>query len=265
MMTPTLTRRTSIVDDVEAPPPTQSSDARLRAARPAERLARMPVYGEDGWDSIVLARLCAGDEHALVEVHRVLLGFVRTTVERITHAPSMTDDIVQEVFLSLWTRPDRIDTMRGSIRTFVGVLARRRSIDWIRSEERRRHRQDVAGASSIVEDIDLLTDLLRAEERGILQSALARLPTEQRIAVELAYFESHTFRDVAVALGIPEGTAKSRLRLALGHLRNDLTTNSTTDSTTDSTTTKPETLTDDSKARSSLVSAPNCLHMKAKQ
>ena len=263
-MTPTLVRRSAVVDGVDAQPPTQVLVAPRREAKEAQRLARLPMYGEDGWDSIVLARLCAGDEHALVEVHRVLLGFVRTTVERITRAPSMTDDVVQEVFLSLWTQPDRVDTTRGSIRTFVGVLARRRSIDWIRSEERRRHRQEVAGATSIVEDIDLLADLLRAEERGVLHGALSRLPAEQRIAVELAYFESHTFRDVAVALGIPEGTAKSRLRLALGHLRNDLTTTQQEATTQQVAATQQEAPMDDSRPNRGLASTPNSPRMKAK-
>jgi RNA polymerase sigma-70 factor (ECF subfamily) len=183
----------------------------------------MPAYGDPDWDRVVLSRLCAGDELALVEIHRVLHGFVRTTVERLTRAPALTDDIVQEVFLALWTQPHRVDTGRGSIRTFVGVMARRRAIDWIRSEERRRHRQDRAVHDGLADDVDLLAHLLQAEERGRLHDAIAKLPADQRRAVELAYFESHTFRDVAVVLGIPEGTAKSRLRLALTRLRADLT------------------------------------------
>jgi RNA polymerase sigma factor (sigma-70 family) len=106
------------------------------------------------------------------------------------------------------------DPERGSLRTWLGTLAHRRAVDYVRREEARRRRsvRDAACRVTVPDVEELATALVTAER---VRAALGVLPPEQREAIELAYFGGRTYREVADELGIPEGTAKSRLRLGL--------------------------------------------------
>jgi RNA polymerase sigma-70 factor (ECF subfamily) len=99
-------------------------------------------------------------------------------------------------------------------------VARHRSVDLVRSEFRRIARQErhyrLTPGQRLPSPCD---EVLAAEAVGVVRDAVRLLPRDQRRVVELAYFEGLTYREVALAAGIPEGTAKSRLRLALAKLR----------------------------------------------
>jgi RNA polymerase sigma-70 factor (ECF subfamily) len=161
----------------------------------------------------------AGDGDALVEIlHRhgpLVYGLAR----RITQSPQLAEDVAQEVFVALWRRPDRFDPGRGSLRAFLAVQAQRRAVDIVRSETRRSQRearsrdrdQPVGERSPAPRPED---ELERSAVATSVRQAMTKLPPEQRIVVELAYFGGRTHREIAAELGIPEGTMKSRMRLA---------------------------------------------------
>jgi RNA polymerase sigma-70 factor (ECF subfamily) len=131
----------------------------------------------------------------------------------------LAEDVTQEVFLHLWERADAFDPERATLRTWLGMLTHRRSVDRVRREEARRQREErdhrrSTSAAAAVDDEAIGSVAARDVGR-----ALGALPAEQRACIELAYFEGRTFKEVAAALGIPEGTAKSRIRLGLEKLR----------------------------------------------
>jgi RNA polymerase sigma-70 factor (ECF subfamily) len=183
------------------------------------------VRAVDAGDTVLIARLGAGDEEALAEVWQRYSPLVFGLARRLTGDSSTAEDVTQEVFVTLWQQPERFDAQRGSLRAFLGVHAQRRAIDALRREGRRTEREHrhhrlypTAGTSPGA----------KAENSalaGAVRDAIGRLPAEQREAVELAYFSGLTHREVATTLGIPEGTAKSRLRLAQSKLQSWLDPN----------------------------------------
>jgi RNA polymerase sigma factor (sigma-70 family) len=159
-------------------------------------------------------RLRASDESALTELYDAYSAFVFGLAVRVIGDRAAAEDVTQDVFVGLWSQPDRFDPDRGSLRAFLGTLAHRRSVDVIRSEEARRKREDKTSAEpTFTPDVD--DQALRSVTARTVRIAVAQLPVAQREALELAYFDGCTYRQVGERLGIPEGTAKSRLRLAL--------------------------------------------------
>lgn len=181
---------------------------------PTERPGPMP-------DAELHRRLVHGDEAALAEAYTTYGGLVRRVAVRVTHSAGAADDVAQEVFAQLWARPYAFDPRRGSLRTWLSMLAHRRAVDWVRGEAR--HRKATAADDEVLQAIpagDPGPDerVVDRERSLMLHSALAQLPLPQRQVVHLAYFAGRTYRQAAAELGIPEGTAKTRLRTALHRL-----------------------------------------------
>jgi RNA polymerase sigma-70 factor (ECF subfamily) len=182
-----------------------------------------PLVPDDAlaWDRSMVARLMAGDERALEAIYDQYAPLVHGIACKLLGA-SAAPDITQQVFVRLWERPDAFDPARGSLRTFLATVTRRRAIDAMRRTSRsEKYTQDAArDTPTVVPDVDEAAMTLIAAER--VRDALAVLPADQRRVIQLAYFEGLTFREVAVATGVAEGTAKSRLRLALARLASHL-------------------------------------------
>lgn len=180
---------------------------------------RVSVTCVEGTDSLLAARLAAGDDHALAEVFDRLAPVAYGTALRILGQGTAAQDVVQDVFVELWSHPDRYDPDAGSLRLFLIVLARHRAVDVVRSEVRRTARQQRYQRLTLRErDISPAEEVTAAESASMLRAAVSLLPDSQRRVIELAYFEGLTYREIARAVGIPEGTAKSRARLALAKL-----------------------------------------------
>ncbi|MBO0886444.1 MAG: sigma-70 family RNA polymerase sigma factor [Acidimicrobiales bacterium] len=170
-------------------------------------------------DALLTARLAAGDDDALAEVFDSLGPAVYGAALRVLGDGVAAQDVVQDVFVELWRHPGRYDAAAAPLRTFLMVMARRRAVDRVRSDVRRsmreqRHHQLSPGERQVSPG----DEVAAAEAASLVRDAVRMLPDGQRQLVELAYFEGMSYREVGRAVGIPEGTAKSRLRLALAKL-----------------------------------------------
>jgi RNA polymerase sigma-70 factor (ECF subfamily) len=166
------------------------------------------------WERDVRDRLVGGEESALAEIYDQYASFVYGLALRVIGDPRAAEDVSQDVFVGLWERPAAFDPDRGSLRTWLATLAHRRAVDYVRREEARRRRAERDAARAVTApDVEEMATAMVAAER--VRAALDVLPSEQRRAIQLAYFGGKTYRQVAEVLGIPEGTAKSRLRLGL--------------------------------------------------
>jgi RNA polymerase sigma-70 factor (ECF subfamily) len=177
------------------------------------------VTGVGGTDALLASRLTAGDDLALAEAFDRFGRAVYGAAQRVVGDGASAQDVVQDVFVDLWSRPDRYDPAAGPLRTYLIVLARHRAVDLVRSELRRIARQERHHRLTPGQRPQTPGDeVLAADLAAAIRDAVRTLPDGQRRVVELAYFEGLTYREVARAAGIPEGTAKSRLRLALAKL-----------------------------------------------
>jgi len=175
-----------------------------------------------GDEHLLRDRLLAGDERALAAVVAEFGGLVRSVARKVLHDGPAAEDVAQEVFVRLWERPDRFDPDRGSLRSFLAVVTRRRAVDWVRHHEAERRRRDRAAEDAPLVADDVAAAVATRDTADHVRAAVAHLPPDQREAVTLAFFGGLSYREVAATLGIPEGTAKSRLRLALAKLSTTL-------------------------------------------
>lgn len=161
-------------------------------------------------------------QEALAEAYRRHAGAVFGLARRLLSDPVLAEEVLQEVFLRLWDKPDRFDPERGSLRSFLLAQCHGRSVDLLRSETSRRRREERELRQTAESGYDLeheVWDLAVAER---VQHSVKALPEQERRAIELAYFGGHTYREVASLLHEPEGTVKSRIRSGLKRLRQDL-------------------------------------------
>jgi RNA polymerase sigma-70 factor (ECF subfamily) len=135
---------------------------------------------------------------------------------------TLAEDVAQEVFIRLW-RGCGYDPRRGELGAYLRMLARSRALDLVRkhrAEERMSLQLQARTASASVAD-EALAPVLRAADREQTRTAVARLPADQRHAIGLVYWAGLTTQEAADLQGIPLGTAKSRVRLALHKLAQD--------------------------------------------
>ena len=138
---------------------------------------------------------------------------------KVLRDPILAEDVAQDTFVAFWRQRDRIDLDRGTARALLCSIARNKAIDLVRREEGQRRLREISEVASPIAAPD---DFTRVEDREAVHGALQNLSEVQRRAIELAYFGGRTYREVAKELGIPEGTAKTRLRDGLMALRDAL-------------------------------------------
>ena len=142
---------------------------------------------------------------------------------RVVGSTQEAEDVVQESFLALWRQADRLDSTRG-LRGYLLSIVHHRAIDRIRRRGRRPEAELDLDLPLASDDEDPADTAVRNDERETVRAALVALSNDQRRTVEMVYFQGMTMSEAAERLAIPVGTVKSRLRLALGRLRQELGT-----------------------------------------
>ena len=147
---------------------------------------------------------------------------------RILSDPARAQDVVQDVFLKLWRRPEAFDPARADLGTYLRLMARSRALDLYREGQaagRARGRLEIVVADEeprVDERPDAAAE--RDDARAAVREGLRAVPGKQREALVLAYWGGLTANEIAARTNIPLGTAKSRLRLGLQKLRDETAT-----------------------------------------
>jgi RNA polymerase sigma factor (sigma-70 family) len=158
--------------------------------------------------------LTAGRADALAEAYDAHASAVYGIALRITNDHGAAEDVTQDVFVELWQRPERYDPGQAPLRGYLCMIARRRAIDWRRRQVTRTH-YNLLLAGQAVPAPNIEEDVEASTVAKLVRAAVHDLPPLYREAIALAYYYGLTYRQVAAELGIPEGTAKYRLRTGL--------------------------------------------------
>lgn len=165
----------------------------------------------------LVRRVAVRDADALRLLYERHGRLVYSFALRITAEPGLAEECTQDVFLTLWRRADRYDSTRAALTTWLLAIARNRAIELVRQHRRRPEaRAEVEPTDEAPDTADLVA---AADEAQIVAEALAELPDEQLDVVRLSYFDGLSHAEIAEVIGIPLGTVKGRMRLALSRLR----------------------------------------------
>lgn len=173
----------------------------------------------------LLRRIAEGDEAALGALYDRCSPRVHSLVLQILGNPDDAEEVVEETFWQVWRQSARYEVARGSVATWLVMIARSRALDRLRArrgvrEERGDLPLDAADAPDTAGETDTpLEEAERTERGALVRNALSRLPVEQRKTLELAYFHGLSQSEIAARTGEPLGTVKTRVRLAMGKLR----------------------------------------------
>jgi len=159
------------------------------------------------------------DPHAFARAYREHRGPALAAAQRVLHDRAAAEDVVQDVFAQLWRRPRTFDERRGSLRSYITMLARSRAIDRWRSQAVQDALVERLGPDSAMQEPSASDRVIERERRTEVVALVDRLPAVQREAIVLAFGAGLTSGEIAAAVGVPHGTAKSRVRLGLAKLR----------------------------------------------
>jgi RNA polymerase sigma-70 factor (ECF subfamily) len=178
-------------------------------------------------DADLIARVAEGDASALDVLYDRYSRVVYSFALRIVADPLIAEELLQEVFFRAWQQGRAFRESRGAFVTWLLSITHNMAIDEVRKRRRRPQKADseepetvlaaVADASQDVEGEVWLSSL-----RIMIEAALQQLPSAQREAIDLAYFQGLTQREIAERLGEPLGTIKTRMRLGIQKLREQL-------------------------------------------
>ncbi len=173
-------------------------------------------------DAVLVVAISRYRQEALAEAYRRHAGAVFALAKRLLADAAMAEEIVQEVFLRIWNQPEKFDSERGTLRSYLLAQCHGRSVDVLRSETSRRAREERDVRRTAEKGYDLEHEVLDLSMAERIKEAMGSLPEIEREAISLAYFGGHTYREVADLLDQPEGTVKSRIRTGLKRLRSEL-------------------------------------------
>lgn len=182
----------------------------------------------DALHAQLLRRIAEQDHQAVGEFYDQVAGILFSTAVRILRDTHDAEEIVQEVFIQIWGKARDFDPAMGTAIHWTLAITRHRCIDRIRSRQRRsRLMEEMTGMTAVTESTSAATmpqssRLLGWDEITAVRAAVAELPPDQRVAIEMAFFSGLSHADIAESLHEPLGTVKARIRRGMMKLRDHL-------------------------------------------
>jgi RNA polymerase sigma-70 factor, ECF subfamily len=166
-------------------------------------------------DLALVTAIRSGGQDAMAALYDRYSSIVYSVALRVLQDTGAAEDVLQEIFMQLWRNPGAFDANRGNMAAWLAVISRHRAIDALRRRRPENNIEDLV--VSVEPDLAGNADRTRTMER--VRGALETMPSTQRSALEMAYFEGLTHVEIADKTGEPLGTIKTRIRAGLLSLR----------------------------------------------
>jgi RNA polymerase sigma factor (sigma-70 family) len=177
-------------------------------------------------DADVMRRIRAGDRSAVDDLYTRFRRPAFALARRILNDDVLAEDVLQEVFLSVWRDPAAFDRSRGSVASWLLAVVHHKAVDAVRREESQRRRQTQAEDAMALDAPTATRDVEEEAWSRVVadrvRTALGALSVPQREALTLAYYGGYTQREVAALTGTPLGTVKTRMLAGMRRLKQEL-------------------------------------------
>jgi RNA polymerase sigma-70 factor (ECF subfamily) len=195
-----------------------------RALRRVSRDSDRPGTHDGLDDRALVARVTEGDGGALEALYGRYGSACYGLARRILSDEQLAQDVVQEVFLTVWRDAHRFDGSRGGFSSWLLSMTHHKAVDAVRREENHRKRRSAAELleERPAEDLQVHDEVWSGIRRDRVRTALQTLPEPQREALVLAYFGGYTQREIAGLTGTPLGTVKTRMLMGMRRLKDGL-------------------------------------------
>ena len=174
-------------------------------------------------DASLVTRVAEGDASAVEVLYQRYGRVAYSLARRILGDEQLAQDVVQEVFLTVWRDALKFDSSRGQVSTWLLTITHHKSVDSVRKEENLRKRREPAAVLDFHDSgIDVDEDVWSGMKREQVRAELGRLPEVQKQALGLAYFGGYTQREIAKLTDTPLGTVKTRMLAGMRRMREAL-------------------------------------------
>jgi RNA polymerase sigma-70 factor (ECF subfamily) len=181
---------------------------------------------DQAWDTALIERIRTGDSAAFMAFYDRFSPLMFSVAARVLGDRKEAEDVLQEVMLVIWNKSGEYDPQLGSLSSWSVALTRNKALDRLRARTRRlRLIEEVAimAEQSDSSSSPSANEVIHGQERAVmLRSAMNELPSDQRLAIELAFFTGMSQSDIASRLQQPLGTVKARIRRGMLRLREQL-------------------------------------------
>lgn len=174
---------------------------------------------ESQWVDCMVRIRSAQDQSAFIALFKHFAPRVKGFLIKSGASETLAEECTQEVMATVWQKAHQYDETRASVATWIFTIARNRKIDMLRKQNRPEPEDLPWGPEPEPDQADVM---VMQQESARLTKALADLPDKQRDLVKRAYFGNLSHSEIAAETGLPLGTIKSRIRLALEKLRHEL-------------------------------------------
>lgn len=181
------------------------------------------VNNDEISDEMLIRAIASGAVWAMEPLYERYSRILYSLVYRMVSDHQIAEDLIQDAFLSVWKRATSYSPQSGAVRSWLISIAHHRTIDYLRGVRRRSVLQQATWEEVERDERtaqpDAAEGALKAIQSEQVRIALMKLPTEQRMVIELAYFQGWTHSEIAEGCQIPLGTVKARMRLGVMHLK----------------------------------------------
>ena len=176
---------------------------------------------KDDTSEKLMARIKERDDNALAELYRLHVALLRRIISGIVNNEADTDDLIQEIFLEIWNCAKNYSDEKGRALSWITTIARCRAIDKVRKKQSYFQMQERLSMEPVRKSCQYTCEEVNSGEvSGIFKKFIHQLPLAQREALHLSFYCGLSQREIAVRTGIPLGTIKTRLELAIQKVRN---------------------------------------------